>query len=124
MRGFVFYPEGSAVWPQCWLCAVCAVSRVGCCVWGGGPCGGKHIINAYATHSLLILEEQVRRLPLYTCAHLQYDHKMSSRKAHVQHIVYRCWKNPFEGCYCIHVWGKTLGAMRTRRNRRSGDRIV
>ena len=43
LRGFVFYPEGSAVWPQYWLCAVCAVGRVGCCVWGV-PCGGKHII--------------------------------------------------------------------------------
>ena len=31
------------MWPQCWLCAVCAVGRVGCCV-GGVPCGGKHII--------------------------------------------------------------------------------
>jgi len=37
---------GSAVWPQCWLCAVCAVGHVGCCVEGGGvPCGGKHIIR-------------------------------------------------------------------------------
>ena len=27
-----------------WLCAVCAVGRVGCCVGGGVPCGGKHII--------------------------------------------------------------------------------
>jgi len=35
-----FYPGGSAVWPQCWLCAVCAVGRVGCCVGGGGTlCG-------------------------------------------------------------------------------------
>jgi len=33
------------VWPQCWLCAVCAVGHVGCIVGGGGvPCGGKHII--------------------------------------------------------------------------------
>jgi len=32
--GFVFCPEGSAVWPQCWLCAVYAVGHVGC--WGGG----------------------------------------------------------------------------------------
>jgi len=36
---FIFYPGGSAVWPQCWLCAVCAVGRVGCCVGGGGPVG-------------------------------------------------------------------------------------
>jgi len=41
--GFVFCPGGSAVWPQCWLCAVCAVGHVGCCVCGGAPCGGKHI---------------------------------------------------------------------------------
>ena len=40
----VFCPGGSAVWPQCWLCAVCAVGHVGCCVGGGVPCGGKHII--------------------------------------------------------------------------------
>jgi len=45
LQWFVFYPGGSAMWPQCWLCAVCAVGRVGCCVGGGGvPCGGKHII--------------------------------------------------------------------------------
>jgi len=36
LRGFVFCPGGSAVWPQCWLCAVCAVGHVGCCVGGGG----------------------------------------------------------------------------------------
>ena len=36
---------GSEMWPQCWLCAVCAVGRAGCCGGGGGvPCGGKHII--------------------------------------------------------------------------------
>jgi len=34
-RFFAFYPGGSAVWPQCWLCAVCAVGRVGCCVGEG-----------------------------------------------------------------------------------------
>jgi len=45
LRGFVFYPRGSAMWPQCWLCAVCAVGRVGCCVSGGISCGGKHIIK-------------------------------------------------------------------------------
>jgi len=28
-----------AVWPQCWLCAVCAVGRVSCCVCGGYPVG-------------------------------------------------------------------------------------
>ena len=45
LRGFVFCPGGSAVWPQWWLCAVCAVGHVGCCVGGGGvTCGGKHII--------------------------------------------------------------------------------
>ena len=38
-RGIVFYPGGSAVWPQCWLCAVCAVGRVSCCVGGGYPVG-------------------------------------------------------------------------------------
>ena len=35
------------MWPQCWPCAVCAVGRVGCCVGGGVPCGGKHIIIYY-----------------------------------------------------------------------------
>ena len=29
----------SAVWPQCWLCDVCAVGHVGCCVRGGYPVG-------------------------------------------------------------------------------------
>jgi len=48
---FVFCPVGSAMWPQCWLCAVYAVGHVGCCVGGGGvPCGGKHIIiNTYTS---------------------------------------------------------------------------
>ena len=32
-------PRGSAVWPQCWLCAVCTVSRVGCYLGGGYPVG-------------------------------------------------------------------------------------
>jgi len=27
------------VWPQCWLCAVCAVGRIGCCVGGEYPVG-------------------------------------------------------------------------------------
>jgi len=40
LRGFVFCLGGSAVWPQCWLCAVCAVGHVGCCVGGGGTLGG------------------------------------------------------------------------------------
>jgi len=40
LQGFVFYPGGSAVWPQCWLCAVCAVGRVGCRVCGGGTLWG------------------------------------------------------------------------------------
>jgi len=49
LRGIVFCPGGSAVWPQCWLCAVRAVGvgHGSCCVGGGGggvPCGGKHII--------------------------------------------------------------------------------
>jgi len=35
----VFCPGGSAVWPQCWLCAVCAVGHVGCCGGGGYPVG-------------------------------------------------------------------------------------
>jgi len=37
VRGFVFSPGwagGNGVWSQCWLCAVCAVSRVSCCVGG------------------------------------------------------------------------------------------
>jgi len=38
-RGIVFYPGGSAVWRQCWLCAGCAVGRAGCCVGGGYPVG-------------------------------------------------------------------------------------
>ena len=46
LRRLVFYPGGNAVWPQCWLCAVCAVGHVGCCVGGGVPYGGKHIIIA------------------------------------------------------------------------------
>jgi len=37
--GFVFCPWGSAVWPQCWLCAVCAVGHIGCCVGGEYPVG-------------------------------------------------------------------------------------
>jgi len=42
-------PGVSAMWPQCWLCAVCAVCHAGCCVrvgWGGGgdPGGGRRII--------------------------------------------------------------------------------
>jgi len=41
-------PHCDAVWRQCWLCAVCAVGRAGCCVGGGVPCGGKHIISAAA----------------------------------------------------------------------------
>jgi len=39
LRGFIFCPGGSTVWPQCWLCAVRAVGHVGCCVGGGG--GGR-----------------------------------------------------------------------------------
>ena len=39
LQGFVSYPGGSAVWPQCWLCAVCALGHVGCCVGGGYPMG-------------------------------------------------------------------------------------
>jgi len=27
------------VWPQCWLCAVCAVGHIGCCVGGEYPVG-------------------------------------------------------------------------------------
>jgi len=47
LRGFVFCPGGSTVWPQCGLCAVCAVGHVGCCIGGGEvPYGGKHIILA------------------------------------------------------------------------------
>jgi len=49
----------SAVWPQCWLCAVCAVGRAGCCVAGGVPCGGKHIIIAF---SRAIRRAQSRRV--------------------------------------------------------------
>jgi len=36
LRGFVFCPGGSAVWPQCWLCAV---GHIGCCVGGEYPVG-------------------------------------------------------------------------------------
>jgi len=39
LRGFVFCREGSAVWLQCWLCAVCAVGHIGCCVGGEYPVG-------------------------------------------------------------------------------------
>ena len=38
----------SAVRPQCWLCSVCAVGRVGCCVcWGGGYPMGVSISSSY-----------------------------------------------------------------------------
>jgi len=42
LRGIVFCPGGSAVWPQCWLCAVRAVGvgHGSCCVGGGGGGGG------------------------------------------------------------------------------------
>ena len=39
LRGFVFCPGGSAVWLQCWLCAVCAVGHISCCVGGEYPVG-------------------------------------------------------------------------------------
>jgi len=39
LRGFVFCPGGSAVWPECWLCDVCAVGHIGCCVGGEYPVG-------------------------------------------------------------------------------------
>ena len=45
-RGIVFYPGGSAVWRQCWLCAVCAGGRAGCCVGGGGDTGGVSISSS------------------------------------------------------------------------------
>jgi len=38
--GVCLLPWGSAVWPQCWLCDVCAVGHVGCCVGGGGTLSG------------------------------------------------------------------------------------
>jgi len=46
--GLSYVLGGNAVSPQCWLCAVCAVGHVGCCVegGGGGGCGGRHIIIA------------------------------------------------------------------------------
>jgi len=51
----VFSSTLGVVWPQCWLCAVCAVGRAGCCVGGGVPCGGKHIIiGVYTILSLPI----------------------------------------------------------------------
>ena len=33
------WPGGSAVWLQCWLCAMCAVGHIGCCVGGEYPVG-------------------------------------------------------------------------------------
>ena len=36
---YIYIPGGSAVWPQCWLCAVRAVGRIGCCVGEGYPVG-------------------------------------------------------------------------------------
>jgi len=39
-RGLSSTSGGSAVWPQCWLCAVCPVGRAGCCVCGGGTLRG------------------------------------------------------------------------------------
>jgi len=44
-----FCPGGSAVWPQCWLCAVCAVGHVGCCVRGGGYPVGVSISSSHIT---------------------------------------------------------------------------
>jgi len=38
-RGLSSALWGSAVWPQCWLCAVCAVGHIGCCVGGEYPVG-------------------------------------------------------------------------------------
>jgi len=43
-RGIVFYPGGSAVWPQCWLRAMCDVGRAGCCV------GREGTLRGYAYH--------------------------------------------------------------------------
>ena len=63
LRGFVFCPGGSAVWPQCWLCAVCAVGHIGCCVGGEYPvpCEGIKHIGA-CLWPLVVVHSQVDRL--------------------------------------------------------------
>jgi len=66
LRGFVFYPGGSAVWPQCWLCAVCAMSRVGCCVGeGGGYPVGVSILSSCMYRQIRV--PLARRRRICTC---------------------------------------------------------
>jgi len=52
LRGFVFYPGGSAVWPQCWLCALCAVSAAAG-VGGGGGGGTLSVGVSISSPSLI-----------------------------------------------------------------------
>ena len=44
------------MWPQCWLCAVCAVGHVSCCVWGGGILWGL----AYHHHRRCVTKSRSR----------------------------------------------------------------
>jgi len=67
-RGIVFYPEGSAVWRQCWLCAVCAVGRVGCCVGGGRYPMGVSISSSNGPNSPTARVNPLMNLPLYPCS--------------------------------------------------------
>ena len=68
--GFVFGPGGSAVWPQCWLCAECAVGHVGCCVGGGYPMevskSSPFGIRTYQSRSACMLQHATALLELWT----------------------------------------------------------
>jgi len=78
LRGFVFCPGGSAVWLQCWLCAVCAVGHIGCCVGGGVPCGGKHIIIKSHRHVPRAVPSQpFSQLSAHICGALETPHDAS-----------------------------------------------
>ena len=58
LRGFVFDPGCSAVWPQCWLCAVCAMGCVGCSVGGDYPVG---VSISSTTHTMRVDPVATRR---------------------------------------------------------------
>ena len=80
---FVFYPERSAVWPQCWLRAVCAVDRVGCCVGGGVSCGGKHLIIIHPTPVLVYRRcvTACRRRRWWRCSSVSRRPRSKSRRS-------------------------------------------
>jgi len=57
------------VWPQCWLCAVRAVGRVGCCVGGEGvPCGPVGVSISSSKEVRLTIQAECTRsqLRVYT----------------------------------------------------------